>query len=115
MTTKKGTVFYNERFAGYIAKEDDNYYFTYAEDYLASDENPSISLTLPRRKEPFVSRHLFPFFFGLLAEGDNKELQCRTLLIDEDDHFTRLIRTAGKDTIGGITIKPLYKLTTKKI
>ena len=115
MIDKKGTVFYNEKFAGYITREDDKYYFTYSADYLSSEENPSISLTLPKRKDPYVSGYLFPFFFGLLTEGDNKELQCKTLLIDEYDHFTRLLKTASKDTIGGITIKPLYKLTTKKL
>lgn len=36
------------------------------------------------------------FFFGLLSEGINKDIQCRLLKIDEDDDFTRLIQTAGK-------------------
>ena len=44
-------------------------------------------------------------FFGLLAEGDDKALQCRVLKIDEDDHFTRLLRTCAAETIGGVTVK----------
>jgi hypothetical protein len=41
----------------------------------------------------------------LLAEGENKLLQCRLLKIDEYDHFTRLLRTCATETIGGITVK----------
>jgi HipA-like protein len=48
---------------------------------------------------------LFPFF-GLLAEGANKELQYRHLKIDEENDFTHLLQTAATDTIGAVTIKP---------
>jgi len=47
------------------------------------------------------------FFYGMLAEGINKDIQCRLLKIDEEDDFTRLIKTAGEDTIGAITVKEL--------
>jgi serine/threonine-protein kinase HipA len=105
MNENKGSVYYNDILAGYITKENGKYYFTYTDEYIASAQSPSISLTLPKIKRSFVSNNLFPFFFGLLAEGDNKKLQCKTLKIDEKDHFTRLLKTAGRDTIGGITIK----------
>jgi serine/threonine-protein kinase HipA len=36
----------------------------------------------------------------------NKDIQCRLLRIDENDDFTRLLQTAGDDTIGAITVKP---------
>jgi serine/threonine-protein kinase HipA len=60
---------------------------------------------LPKGQQVYQRKDLFPFFFGLLAEGINKNIQCRLLRIDEDDNFTRLLKTAGEDTIGGITIK----------
>jgi HipA-like protein len=47
------------------------------------------------------------FFSGLLSEGINKDIQCRLLKIDESDDFTRLIKTAGEDTIGAITVKEI--------
>jgi serine/threonine-protein kinase HipA len=50
---------------------------------------------------------LFPFFYGILSEGVNKDIQCRLLKIDEQDDFTRLLETAGEDTIGAITIKKI--------
>jgi serine/threonine-protein kinase HipA len=37
----------------------------------------------------------------------NKDIQCRLLKIDQEDDFTRLISTAGKETIGAITVKAL--------
>ena len=43
----------------------------------------------------------------MLSEGGMKEMQCRTLQIDEDDDFTRLLKTATKDTIGSIIIEEI--------
>ncbi len=105
MNPQKAVVYYNGKVAGFLRKEDDKYFFQYSKEYLSDANNPAVSLTLPRREEEYVSDYLFPFFYGLLAEGDNKQLQCRTLLIDENDHFTRLLKTAGQDTIGGVTVR----------
>jgi len=101
-------VYYNGILAGRLEKRDArDYRFTYDESYLASSELPSISLTLPKNKRQFQGTELFPFFAGLLAEGINKDIQCRLLKIDEDDDFTRLLKTAGEDTIGAITVKEM--------
>ena len=82
------------------------YRFQYLPEYLGKTaELPPISLSFPSRRAAFESPVLFPFFFGLLAEGDDKTLQCRVLKIDEDDHFTRLLRTCEAETIGGVTVK----------
>ena len=58
-----------------------------------------------KSEKEFYSDILFPFFYGLLAEGEEKVLQCRTLKIDENDHFTRLLKTADENTIGAITVR----------
>lgn len=79
--------------------------FVYAPEYLSNPKYPAISLSLPKRDVPFESPVLFPFFFGLLAEGDEKTLQCRLLKIDEHDHFTRLLKTCRTETIGGVTVR----------
>jgi serine/threonine-protein kinase HipA len=93
--------------AGVLSKDQAGYRFHYVPEYLRKDRagQPAISLSFPKREAPFVSPVLFPFFFGLLAEGDDKALQCRALRIDEDDHFTRLLRTCEAETIGGVTVK----------
>jgi serine/threonine-protein kinase HipA len=93
-------------FAGVLSKDQDGTYrFQYAPEYLNSPKRPAISLSLPRQGAPFESPVLFPFFFGLLAEGEDKAVQCRVLKIDENDHFTRLSRTCQAETIGSVTVK----------
>lgn len=104
----KAEVYNNGMLAGYLEKRaPDDYRFTYAESYLTNPALPSISLSLPRTRVEHQSSVLFPFFTGLLAEGINKDIQCRLLKIDEEDDFTRLLKTAGDDTIGAITVKEI--------
>lgn len=104
----KGAVYNNGELAGYLEKiADGSYIFTYEEVYSKIKENPSISLTLPKKERQHRSASLFPFFYGLLSEGVNKDIQCRLLKIDEQDDFTRLLETAGDDTIGAITVKKI--------
>lgn len=104
----KAQVFNNGILAGILEKrESGNYVFTYTIEYFTDNNKPAISLTLPKTQREFESNELFAFFYGLLAEGINKDIQCRLLRIDEDDEFTRLIKTAGEDTIGAITVKEL--------
>ena len=94
MSVKTAKVYYNNFLVGDLSKSGDVYIFHYDENYLKDESLPAISLTLPKREEAFLSEYLFPFFYGLLAEGDNKELQCRTLKIDENDNFTRLYKNS---------------------
>lgn len=104
----KASVYYNNILAGILEKRgSDQYTFTYEREYLLNAAMPSISLTLPKSKEVYEEKILFSFFMGLLSEGINKEIQCRLLKIDEEDDFTRLLKTAGEDTIGAITIKEI--------
>ena len=104
-----GIVYFNNIKAGIIDKKNDEYIFTYDNEYFNDNALPSISLTLKKRKEPFRSNIMFPFFFGLLAEGTIKDIQCRILKIDENDHFTRLLKTAGSDTIGPVTVREVHE------
>jgi HipA-like protein len=101
---RKGNVYCGGTLAGRIEEAPDGYRFTYDTGYLALSGARPISLTIPKRPEPFASKVLFPFFFGLLAEGILKETQCRKLKLDENDHFGRLLKTAHSDTIGDVTV-----------
>lgn len=104
----KAGVFYNGILAGILEKgAPDSYSFIYTDEYLSNRSLPSISLTLPKSTKEHRSPVLFSFFTGLLSEGINKDIQCRLLKIDEEDDFTRLVKTAGEDTIGAITVKEL--------
>ncbi len=103
----KGLVYNNGVLAGTIEKESGGgYLFQYDDAYLTDRQTPPISLTLPKTQKEYKSATLFPFFYGLLSEGINKDIQCRLYKIDDNDDFTRLLLTGRNDTIGSITVKP---------
>ena len=107
---QKGKVYRNGTAIGTLMLDDEGQYtFAYSYGYLQSVNALAISVNFPLQEETFISDELFPFFFNMLSEGSTKKLQCRTLRIDEDDHFTRLLKTTGSNTIGSITIKEMSK------
>ena len=79
--------------------------FRYTRQYRES-LRPSVAFSLPKRRAVHRSDVLFPFFYGLLAEGVQKRLQCRTMRIDENDHFTRLSETCREGVIGAVYVLP---------
>ena len=101
----KGTVYYRDVPAGTLVRDAEGFIFRYDASYLDNSSLPDISVTLPKRKEEYRSKVLFPFFYGLLAEGKQKERQCRELRIDENDHFTRLLETSAYGAIGAVYVK----------
>ena len=106
----KAGVYNNGVLAGLLEKNaPDDYRFTYDEKYLSNNALPSISLSLPKTQQAYHSPVLFSFFAGFVAEGINKDIQCRLLKIDEEDDFTRLLATAGEDTIGAVTVKKIIE------
>ena len=102
---KSGTVYYRDIPAGTLTRDAQGYTFRYDPSYLANSSLSDISATLPKREEEYQSKVLFPFFYGLLAEGRQKERQCRELRIDEKDHFTRLLETSAYGAIGAVYVK----------
>ena len=84
-----------------------SYSFEYDERYFYDSRKSAISLTLPKTKKTYTSNHLFPFFYNMLSEGVNKQLQNRHLKIDENDHFGLLMEIAQYDTIGPISVKKI--------
>ena len=82
------------------------YVFKYRHDYLENNL-PPVSLTMPLREEEYRSGVLFPYFFNLLSEGENRAMQSSLLHIDKDDDFGILLATAQYDTVGAVTVKPV--------
>ena len=106
----KAAVYQNHSRAGILEKSDEGgFVFEYDDAYYNDASKNSISLTLPKSKKIHQSRHLFAYFYGLLAEGNLKALQCQQLKLDENDHFTRLIKTAHTDVIGSTTVKEIVE------
>lgn len=90
--------------AGILQETDDRkYVFTYNDDYIGDP----VCIAMPVRKEPYHSDYLFPYFFNMLSEGENRQIQSQLWHIDENDDFGIMLKTAQFDTIGAITIKPL--------
>ena len=102
---RKGTVWCCGEKAGELVRDDEGYLFRYDPLYFADSSKPSVAATLPKTRHEYRSKVLFPFFFGLLAEGAQKERQCRELHIDENDHFTRLLETSAYGAIGAVYVK----------
>ncbi len=97
-------VFVHDREAGILQETDDHtYVFTYHENY----QGAPVCLAMPVRHEPYRSDHLFPYFYNMLSEGENRQIQSRLLHIDENDDFGIMLATARYDTIGAVTISPL--------
>ncbi|MBW2257051.1 MAG: HipA N-terminal domain-containing protein [Deltaproteobacteria bacterium] len=102
--TRRGIVFDGGIRVGVLEEYEVGYRFTYDRSYLHTLGARAVSLSLPLREQAYEAEHLFPFFSGLLAEGQNKALQCRLLRIDEADDFGRLLRTAHSNVIGSVTV-----------
>jgi serine/threonine-protein kinase HipA len=102
----KATVYRNRNLAGILEKTSTGYRFTYEEEYWQDPSKPAISLTLPKGKISYESPYLFSFFFNMLSEGVNLDLQSRTLRIDENDYFGLLLATGNTETIGAVRIAP---------
>ncbi|MDO5449993.1 MAG: HipA N-terminal domain-containing protein [Akkermansia sp.] len=84
------------------------YTLQYLPEYLelpARQAGP-VSLRLPRRAEPYVSDHLFPYLESILPEGEFARNVAREWGMDPRDRFGLLLVLAGTDTLGDVTVKP---------
>jgi HipA-like protein len=105
---RKAAVYLRGEYTGELTEISRNeYIFKYDNDYFENVNKPAISLTLPKSQKEFRSAYLFPFFFNMLSEGNNRIVQSRMLGIDENDHFGILLATAQHDVAGAVTVKPL--------
>ena len=101
------TVYVKNKEAGVLSKfRDCTYEFRYAPSYRLDESTDSVAFSIPKMRPVHRSRVLFPFFYGLLAEGIQKQLQCRGLKIDEADHFTRLAETCRQGVVGAVSVLP---------
>ena len=104
---RKAKIFNHGILAGFIEEIADGYKFYYDKQYLMNPHLNSISLLLPKKEDAYFSEYLFPFFHGLLAEGVTKDIQCKMLKLDEEDDFGRLLKTAGSNVIGSVTVEEM--------
>ena len=102
---RKARILYKDEEAGVLTQNDDgSFTFKYNDSWINDINKPDISLTLPKIKEEFHSKYLFPFFYSMLPEGSNKEVVCRLNRIDQTDYFGLLMTTATYDNIGAVRV-----------
>jgi serine/threonine-protein kinase HipA len=102
---RQAKIFFKEEEAGVLTQYDDgSFTFRYHDAWLANSDKQGISLTLPKNKQEFHSKYLFPFFFNMLPEGSNKQVVCKHMRIDTDDYFGLLMTTAKNDSIGAVRV-----------
>ena len=102
---RKAKIYMNKILAGTLMENNDgSFTFRYDDNYFSNPEYSSISLTLPKTRQEYHSKTFFPFFFNMLSEGVNKQIQSRIFKIDEEDVFGLLMATAKTDVIGAVTI-----------
>jgi serine/threonine-protein kinase HipA len=76
--------------------------FTYDPQWLTRDEAP-ISLSLPRRDQPYDDPECRPFFKGLLPEGEFLRSIARTFHISAGNPFT-VLREIGGECAGAVSL-----------
>jgi len=103
---RKANVYYKNNLAGIISENEDGYKFQYFGAFLDSSTSKPISLTLPKQKQPYQSKILFPFFDGLIPEGWLLNIAITNWKINQRDRFGLLL-TLCKDCIGCISIIPV--------
>lgn len=105
---RKCKVYINGIEAGILSETESprEYSFKYHGDYL-DKKLPPVSLSMPLREDTYRSSVLFPYFFNLLSEGENRVMQSSLYHIDKDDDFGILLATAQSDTVGAVTVIPI--------
>lgn len=100
---KTGRVYYQERFAGLIEQHEGEYSFRYDQEYLQHKESKPISVLLPLRPEPYVSKTMIPFFDGLIPEGWLLNIAEKSWKLDRRDRMSLLL-TLCKDSVGAVKV-----------
>lgn len=100
----KAVVKLHGRVAGYLCRDDQGIIsFQYDPEYVQKGF-PPISASLPLRETPWEGRKMPAYFTGLVSEGWLRKTQAWEQHIDEQDHFSLLVRN-GRDLPGAITIE----------
>jgi serine/threonine-protein kinase HipA len=102
---RKAKILYKDEEAGVLTQHDNgSFTFSYNDNWVADINKPGISLTLPKTRQAFHSKFLFPFFYNMLPEGSNKQVACKLNRIDQTDYFGLLMATARHDSIGAVRV-----------
>ena len=109
-------VYVHDRFAGRLTETDSprSYIFRYDREYVVSG-GEQVCVAMPLRMEEYRSEILFPYFFNMLSEGDNRALQSSLWHTDPEDDFGILLATGQYDTPGAVTVRPVVNDSDQKM
>ena len=79
--------------------------FIYDPDWVADPARSAVSISLPKRLEPFNRRETRPFFAGLLPEEAQRDAVAHALGVSRANDF-RLLERLGGDVAGALTLWP---------
>lgn len=79
--------------------------FAYDAAWLADPAAPALSVSLPKRAEPFPPRRCRPFFEGLLPEGAQRDAVASALGVSRANEF-RLLEGLGGEVAGALALWP---------
>lgn len=98
-------VYIHDQLAGYLTEDEHGYAFRYTTEYLGLFTGESVSVTLPIDDSTYRSRHLFPFFDGLIPEGWLLEIAEKNWKLNTRDRMGLLL-VACRECIGAVSILP---------
>jgi serine/threonine-protein kinase HipA len=101
---RRAKVLIHSELAGILIENEDGYLFQYEKEYLNNPNAKPVSLTLPIREEPFLSKIMFPFFDGLIPEGWLLEIAEKNWKLDARDRMGLLLACC-RDCIGAASIE----------
>jgi serine/threonine-protein kinase HipA len=106
MTTRLLDVWWDGRLVGQLTQNQHGELgFAYSPDWLGDDDAPALSVSLPKRPEPFSRRECRPFFGGLLPEESQRDAAAQALGVSAGNDWALLDRLGG-DVAGALQFLP---------
>ena len=95
----------NQCLAGIIeGTSGDDACFHYDESYIHNPDAGPISISLPKREEPFTATQTKNYFEGLLPEGFTRRTVAQWMHVDENDYLS-ILHGLGRECLGAIQIR----------
>ena len=104
---RQAKIFYEDFLAGVLTETDEGeFIFKYDQTYIKRHRDKFLSFTMPVREEPYVQKHLFPFFEGLIPEGWLLDIASKNWKINRRDRMGLLLACC-KNCIGAVSVHPI--------
>ncbi len=102
--TRVLNIWWEGRIAGQLSQDQHGELgFVYAPEWLNNAAAPELSVSLPKRAEPFARRECRPFFAGLLPEESQRDAAAQALGVSRGNDFALLDRLGG-DVAGALQL-----------